>query len=420
MKVRSGRLVLGGIPAQALAGRFGTPLYAYEEDMIRRQARRLRGAVPLYGYRPRYSLKANTNPHLVRIALQEGLELEAVSPGEIALALRCGASPSKVHYTSNGMTRFEMAYALRQGVSVTVDSLQHLAMYARLRPRGALSVRLNPGAGDGHHAHVVTGGPLTKFGVPVEHAGRLRREAARLGLRITGLHMHIGSNFLDPRPFLAMVDVMLAAALGFPDLRGICVGGGFGIAYRTGRRSLDVEAFGPMLARRFLAFGRPMALAVEPGRFLVCEAGFLLTRVVVVHRGTRRTFVITDTGFNHLIRPILYDAYHPILHAARANARPSMTADVCGNLCETGDIFRKACRLPRTEAGDILAITHAGAYGFSMASTYNTRPLPMEVLVKRGKARVIRRRETPEALAARMMAECRPVDPLREPLFGKL
>ncbi len=393
------------MPASDLVREWGSPLYVYEEDLIRAQARRLKAGIPHAAYRPRYSVKANTNPHIVAILLEEGLDLEVVSPGEIALALALGAPPSRVHYTSNGMSREELAFALARKVAVTVDSLSNLRLFAELSPSGSgVWVRLNPGEGAGHHDHVVTGGPTTKFGVPVEHAAELKAEAGRLGVRIRGLHMHIGSNFLDPAPFLAMVEVLFSAAMGFEGLEGLSVGGGFGIAYRPGQKSLDLEAFGPELARRFgvfaTAYGRPLTLAVEPGRFLVCESGFLLARVTAVHRGTERTFVITDTGFNHLLRPMLYGAFHNILHADAADVPAAGKVDVCGNICETGDIFQKGFALPAVKEGDVLAITHAGAYGFTMASTYNTRPLPAEVMVRGGKARLVRRRESPEALAA--------------------
>ena len=404
MEIRDHLLVLGGLSAADLVKEFGSPLYVYEEDVLRAQARRLRKALPDPFYRPRYSVKANTNPHILTLALEEGLEMETVSPGEIALALALGAPASRVHYTSSGMSREEMSFALERGVSITVDSLSNLALFASLKPGGAVWVRLNPGEGAGHHDHVVTGGPKTKFGVPVEHVDRLLAEAKALGVRIAGIHMHIGSNFLDPAPFLAMVDVLLKAALRFPGLEGVCVGGGFGVAYRPGQRNLDLEAFAPELGRRFAAFrtaaGRDLSLAVEPGRFLVCEAGVLLARVTAVQQGLERTFVITDTGFNHLIRPAMYQAYHPILHAGAADAKPAAPVDVCGNICETGDIFQRDFPLPPVKEGDVLAITHAGAYGFTMASTYNTRPLPAEVMVKDGKGRIVRKRQTPEGLAA--------------------
>lgn len=408
MEIRDHRLTLGGIPASDLVREFGSPLYVYEEDVIRRQCRRLRQAVPLPAYRPRYSIKANSSPQILKIVLEEGIDLEVVSPGEIALALGAGAPPSRIHYCSSGMTRDDMAFALAKGIPITVDSLPALRIFAALSPKGAVGVRLNPGEGAGHHDHVVTGGPKTKFGIPVERLDGLLAEAARLGVRLRGLHMHIGSNFLDPGPFLAMVDVLLAAGLRLPDLEWICLGGGFGIAYRPEQKSLDMEACGREMGRRFEAAfgrsGRAITLAVEPGRFIPCESGFLLARVTAMQQGTERTFAITDTGFNHLIRPALYQAYHPVLKADGADLPGTAKVDLCGNLCETTDIFYRDLLLPALAEGDVVVLTHAGAYGFAMASTYNARPLPTEVMVKDGKARVIRRGETPEALAARELA----------------
>lgn len=408
MEIRGHRLILGGIPAADLAREFGTPLYVYEEEAIRRQARLLREAVPHRPYRPRYSIKANGNPRIVALILEEGLDLEAVSPGELALAAGAGATPERLHFFSAGMTPEEMRFARSKGASVTVDTLPQLEVFSRACPGSTLSIRLNPGGGAGHHDHVVTGGPRTKFGIPVEQAGKVLEEAKRLSLRISGLHMHVGSNFLDPGPFLDCVEILLKTARDFPDLDTVCVGGGFGIAYQPGERSLDLGPFGRRLGERFGAFcreyGRDLALAVEPGRFLVCEAGFLLATVATLQRGTERCFAVTDTGFNHLVRPAMYGSYHPILKADAADLPASGKVDVCGNLCETGDVFRRDCELPALAVGDVLAITHAGAYGFSMASEYNARPLPSEVLVKDGRARVIRRRETPEDLASRQLS----------------
>ncbi len=405
MEIRDHRLILGGIPASDLVREFGSPLYAYEEDVIRDRCRRVRGMSTHRPYRPRFSIKANSNPQIVSLVAEEGLDLEVVSPGEMALALAAGTSPDRIHYFGAGMTRDEMAFARARGVGVTVDTLSQLGIYAGLAPGGLLGVRLNPGAGLGHHDHVITAGPQTKFGVPVEHAARVRDEAKRLGLRVSGIHMHVGSNFLDGGPMLELVDILLAAARLFPDLEWVCIGGGFGVPYKPSEPALDLAAFGTLLTARFAAFckayGRPVTLAVEPGRYLVAESGFLLARVSTVQTGMERVFLVTDTGFNHLIRPAMYGAYHGVLKADGADLPAAGRVDVCGNICETGDVFQRDWPLPPVAEGDVLAIIHAGAYGFTMASTYNTRPLPAEVMVAGGKARVIRRRETPEGLAAR-------------------
>ncbi len=405
MEIRGHRLILGGILASELVREFGSPLYVYEEETLRRQCRLLREAFPYRPYRPLYSCKANESPRILKRILEEGIDLEVVSPGELALGLGVGAPPARMHYTANGVTREEMAFAAGHGVAVTMDAVSQMVAFAGIAPKGSAWIRLNPGVGAGHQAHVVTGGPLSKFGIPVERAGQALSEARRLGIRLAGLHMHIGSNFMDPGPFLESVEVLLKAAERFPDLSSVCLGGGFGIAYRPSERSLDLSSFGRALSERFGAFakglGREITLAVEPGRFLVCEAGFLLTRVATVKEGTERTFAITDTGFNHLIRPALYGAYHAILKADAADLPGEGKVDVCGNLCETTDIFRRDTQLPQVAEGDVLAFTHAGAYGFAMASTYNLRPLPAEVMVSGGKAELIRRRESPEELAAR-------------------
>lgn len=389
-----------GTSEVALAERFGTPLYVYDLEVVRRQARRLREAFTWQPLQLLYAIKANPCPALVRCLVEEGFGIDAVSPGEVAHALACGCPPERVLYTENNMTDDEQAAALAQGVLITAGSLDRLE---RLEAAGAgrVAVRFNPDVGDSEHAHTLTAGPLTKFGIHHSQVEQALAIEARGGIEIVGCHMHIGSNVLDADAYRGAMAVILDVAAQLPNLAFIDVGGGLGVPYREDQAALDLAAVGAAATDLMESFqariGRPVELRLEPGRFLAAEAGRLLTRVTSIKTnpasddGPARTFVGCDSGFNHLIRPTMYGSYHPVSNCSRPDA-PSVTVDVVGNVCESGDIFARDRALPEPALNDVLAIGFAGAYGMSMASTYNLRPLPAEVVVDGTTARLTRRR----------------------------
>lgn len=390
--------------AAALIREFGSPLYAYDLDTVRARCRALVAAVPYRPFRPLYAIKANPCPAVARAIVEEGFGVDAVSPGEVAMALRLGLPPEQVLYTENNMTDAEQAEAVAQGVLVNCGSLDRLERLAAAGVRRC-AVRFNPDVGDGAHEKICTAGPLTKFGVPNAHLDRVLEIERRTGIRVVGAHMHIGSGFLEPDAFAKACTVIFALARRLPNLEFIDCGGGIGIPYREGQKAMDLSAMGARLAADMEAFctayGRRIELRLEPGRFLVAESGTLLCTVTSVKRTPEgRVFVGTDTGFNHLVRVAMYDAFHRIDNLSRPDA-PRLPVDVVGNICESGDIFARDRVLPLPEPGDILAIRDAGAYGFAMASTYNLRPLPAEVALESGRARLVRRRQTiAELLAA--------------------
>ena len=398
------QLTIGKISAVNLIKRFGSPLFVYDENIIRQRARTLRQAITYPHTRLLYSCKSNTNPVIMKILRDEGFGIDAVSPGEIYFALSIGFKPSEISFTGNNCRADELAYVVKQGVLFNADSLSQLEKVGKIKPGLAVSLRINPDVGDGHHEHVITGGPDSKFGIWVYQLNQALKIAAKYRLRIIGLHHHIGSGILEPETFITAMEIMLKIAINFKGLEFINLGGGLGVAYSPGQKRLDIKKFGRMVSERFSAFcrhylpagrhgGQPLQLMLEPGRYPICEAGTLLATVTDIKETPEHTFVGTDSGFNHLIRHAFYNAYHEIVNASRLKG-PKQFVAVCGNICESGDMFTHGREITKFQEGDIAAIMNAGAYGYSMAMQYNMRPKPAEVLVKGNKARLIRRRES--------------------------
>jgi diaminopimelate decarboxylase len=408
MEIRDGKVHLGGCPAESLTARFGSPLYVYEEDMLRRRINDLKRHITYPDLRIHYACKANTNIALMRILREEGACIDAVAPGEAYLAMKAGFTPEQILYTGNSASPADLEFCKRHGLLVNVESLTQLEAYGALNPGARIAVRINPDVGAGHHSHCITGGPDSKFGIYQDRIGEVMDLAGRHRLRIVGLHSHIGSGILDLSVYLQVMDIILRVAGEFKNLEFVDFGGGIGVPYRPDERAIDMPAFGGAVAAKFSDYvrktGRPMTLAIEPGRYLVCESGILLATVNNLKETPRHRFVGTDTGFNHLIRPMAYGSYHEILNASNPSGEKEAVV-VAGNICESGDVFTRDesgpvdREIPRVRVGDVLALCNAGAYGFSMSSNYNSRLRPAEVLVKDGQARVIRRAETLENLA---------------------
>ncbi|ARA92800.1 diaminopimelate decarboxylase [Rhodothermaceae bacterium RA] len=388
---------------RAVADTFGTPTYVYHAPTIRDRIGRLRRHLTGVPVRLLYAMKANSHPAILQIMREEGLGFDAVSPGELLLALRLGVEPDRILFSANNMTDEEMHLAHEHGVLLNIGELSRLEKFGRAYPGSAVCVRLNPQVGAGHHEHVVTAGARSKFGIPVEQTDRIRALADAHGLRIVGLHHHIGSGILHTAHFWEAARVLLEAARPFEGLRFINLGGGLGIPYRPDEAPLDLDNFRDALMaplRSFHAeYGAPaLTFWFEPGRYLVGEAGVLLVRVNTLKSANGRTFAGTDSGMGHLVRPAMYGAYHALYNLSNPDGA-LQPYDVTGNICESGDLFARDRPVQTIREGDILAILDAGAYGMSMASEYNLRPLPAEVLVTEDGPRLIRARRTPEELA---------------------
>lgn len=395
----------GNEPGELLSAH-GSPLYVYNERILRQRCREMRNLVDYAHLEINYSAKANTNVRLLEIIRDEGLHTDAMSPGEILAVKAAGFTPDKILFVSNNVSEHEMRFALDHKLPVCVDSLSQLEMFGRINPGGAVAVRINPGVGQGHCDKVVTGGGETKFGVNMEYADDLRAISKKYNLHVNGIHFHIGSLFMEGDVFFTAVRAAMAFAMGFDDLDFLDFGGGFGIPYAkaAGEAAMDLRALGHsfsgLIADFMRDYGKEIVIKLEPGRFIVAECGVLLGRVLAVKHNGETCFAGTDIGFNVLPRPVIYGSRHEIeLYRPHGAATAERKITVVGNICETGDILSRDVTMPMPVEGDIMAVLDTGAYCFVMASTYNQRPLPAEVLITQdGGVRLIRRRQAPEEL----------------------
>jgi diaminopimelate decarboxylase len=390
-----------------LAEKYGTPLYVYNEAILRQRCRDLKTLLTYPRFAVQYSMKANSNLALLKIVRNEGIYVDTMSPGEIYIAQQAGFTPEQMLYVSNNVSAEEMQFAIDRNILVSVDSVSQLEQYGRLNPGGAVAIRFNPGVGAGHHEKVVTAGKKTKFGVERTFISEVKALLARYNLRLVGINHHIGSLFLEKTPYIEAAQSLLSIAQEFDDLEFVDFGGGFGIPYhkQDGQARLDLQALGASLDETLYAwvkdYGKEITFKIEPGRYIVVESGILLGTVHAVKHNYDLKYVGTDLGFNVLKRPVMYDAYHD-LEVYRRGDRPSHVQDVVtvvGNICETGDILAKQRTLPEIFEGDVLGVLDAGAYGFSMCSNYNSRLRPAELLLTNdGRDVVIRRRDSLEEL----------------------
>ncbi|MBS7635008.1 diaminopimelate decarboxylase [Candidatus Bathyarchaeota archaeon] len=407
---RDGILHIDGVSIIRLAEEFDVPLYVLSENRIRENFRRLReNLLKYYGkIRIYYSAKANTNIAVLKILTDEGAYLDAVSPGEVFLALKSGFQSDKILFTGTSVRDDELKFLINSGVTINIDSLSQLKRLLNFYIPKILSVRVNPEIGAGHHEHVITAGRNSKFGIWETDVVEAYNIALKAGLEKFGIHMHIGSGILEIEPFLLAAEKLLKIAQNIHEKLGLTFefidfGGGLGVPYRPEDKPLDLNSFAERMLNLFKCrieeyhLGEPY-FCLEPGRFIVCDAGILLTRVNTLKVTPFKKFIGVDAGFNTLIRPAMYGSYHPIVVANRLHEQEEDVYDVVGPLCESGDILARDRKLPKVFEGDLLAILNAGAYGFSMSSQYNSRPRCAEVLVNKGKYALIREREKIEDL----------------------
>ncbi|MCR4435401.1 MAG: diaminopimelate decarboxylase [Clostridiales bacterium] len=394
--------------AAGLVERFGSPLYVYNEAILRKRCREMAGLISYPNFKANYSIKANSNLEILKIARQEGLMADAMSPGEIHVLLAAGFRPEEIFYISNNVSEEEMRFAIDRGICVSIDSLSQLKQYGRLNPGGKVAVRFNPGVGAGHHEKVVTAGKKTKFGINLDLVSEVKRILREYNLKLVGVNQHIGSLFMEGSAYVESVKSILSTAEQFESLEFVDLGGGFGIPYhkQEGQARLDLKELDqkltPLITQWTQKYGKNVLIKIEPGRYIVAECGVLLGTVHAVKQNYGITYVGTDLGFNVLARPVMYDSHHDIEVYKKdpsKKANEFMEVTVVGNICESGDIVARGRLLPAVEEGDILGIMDAGAYGYSMSSNYNNRLRPAEVLVREdGSVAVIRRRDTLEDL----------------------
>ena len=395
-----------------LIAEYGSPLYVYNEEILRTRCREIKNLVTYENFVPHYSIKSNTNIHLLKIVHEEGLHADVMSPGEIYLALESGFTPEELFYIPNNATPCDMRYAIERGILTSVDSLSQLEMYGTLNPGGKVAIRFNPGIGAGHHEKVVTAGKKTKFGVNPEDIDKVNLLLEKYNLTLIGINQHIGSLFMNAEPYIQSTSFILEFAKQFDSLEFIDLGGGFGIPYhkQEGEARLDMQALGTKLDEVLHSFaadyGKKIQFQIEPGRYIPCESGIVLGTVTSLKSNGGIHYMGTDIGFNVLQRPIMYGSHHDIELYSQVSlpSHPLTPFTVVGNICESGDILAKDRVLPTPHIGDLIGIMDAGAYGFCMSSSYNQRPRCAEVLIEStGAIRLIRKRETFEDLIRNML-----------------
>ncbi|HQD50263.1 MAG TPA: diaminopimelate decarboxylase [Defluviitaleaceae bacterium] len=390
-----------------LIEQYGSPLYVYNEKIFRQRCREMKTFIPYPKISVNYSVKANNNLQLLKIAREEGLNVDAMSPGEIYFELEAGFKPEQILFICNNVSKEEMQFAIDRNITISVDSLSQLEQFGQINPGGSVAIRFNPGVGAGHSQKVITAGKGTKFGVDTSFLPEVKEILKKYHLKLVGINQHIGSLFLEGSAYLEAVKSLLSVASQFENLEFVDFGGGFGIPYKKQENQdrLDLSKLGEEIAAILhdwtASYGKKITFKIEPGRYISAEAGVLLGTVHAVKINHQDKYIGTDLGFNVLIRPVMYDSHHDI-EIYRNNDTPSSRKEIVtivGNICETGDYIAKERLLPEIFEGDIIGVLDAGAYGIVMSSNYNNRLRPAEVLIKEnGDPMLVRRRDTFEDL----------------------
>ena len=409
-----GKLTCESFPLDKAVERYGTPLYVYSSQTIVDHYKRLDQALHELRHEICYAVKANSNLAVIRLLADQGAGFDIVSGGELYRVIRAGGNPAKCTFAGVGKSREEIEYALRcEVLSFNVESEQELIaineIAKSLNKRAPIAIRVNPDVSANTHKYISTGKTENKFGIAIDRVAEVYNRAKTLtNVKIRGVQMHIGSQIVETKPFVHAIEKMLPLVRQLKSDSGIeffSIGGGIGIVYRGSLESGDEvwwkqeEPKSALTIQEYAAATVPLLkglsirVLLEPGRFLVGNAGVLLTRVLYIKRTPAKTFVIVDAGMNDLIRPALYQGYHEVVPVRESKDRPVTKVDVVGPVCETGDFFALDRELTEVEPGEVLALMSAGAYGFTMASNYNSRPLPAEVLVSGSESKVIRRRQ---------------------------
>ncbi len=398
---KDGQMMFGGIPVAEIADEFGTPVYVTDEQRLRENYRNVYSAFSKYiDTRIHYACKANTNLAILSILNQEGSGIDAVSIGEIMTCIKAGIPPERIMYTGVNVSDSELKAVVDLGVMINIDSRSELERLAKISTDLPVSFRITPGVGSGHSDKVITGKKGSKFGIPKDDVIKTYLRAKDLGFDIKGIHAHIGSGGQAVEPFMDMMDVLTDTVNDLKDngidLEFIDMGGGIGVPYKMNEDEMDLNELAINVTDIITENTDVKTIILEPGRYIVCDTTILLTRCVDVKDAGVKKYIGVDAGFNTLIRPAMYDSYHYVAIGNKFGKAATAKYDVAGPICESGDFLAHDRALPTPEEGDVLAVYNAGAYGFTMSSNYNSRPLCAEVLVNNGKPELIRERETVE------------------------
>lgn len=400
-EAKDGTMIFAGLPVTEIADEFGTPAYVTDEQRLRENYRNVYSAFSKYmDTRIHYACKANTNLAILSILNQEGTGIDAVSVGEVMTCLKAGIPADRIMYTGVNVSDAELKAVTDMGVMINVDSRSELERLAKINKKLPISFRITPGVGSGHSDKVITGKKGSKFGIPKNDVIKTYLRAKELGFDIKGIHAHIGSGGQSVEPFVDMMDVLTDTVNELKengiDLEFIDMGGGIGVPYKMNEDEMDLNELAMNVTDIITENTDIETIILEPGRYIVCDSTVLLTRCVDVKDAGVKKYIGVDAGFNTLIRPAMYDSYHYVAIGNKFGKCSTAKYDVAGPICESGDFLAHDRALPDPEEGDVVVIYNAGAYGFSMSSNYNSRPLCSEVLVNDGKAELIRERETVE------------------------
>lgn len=387
---------------------YGSPLYIYNASFIKDRIQQL---LSLFNDLPvnwLYAMKANDNPHILKLFSDAGFGFDTVSFEEVLLGQHF-VEPKHIFYTENNMSDHEMHSAMQKGVLLNIGSFNRLRKFAEAGGRSC-SIRLVPNIGDGLHARVTTGHTESKFGISTEYLDQIAELKNKFGLRVEGIHMHIGSGIRKAENMMNAMKRLLELSVHFPDLKFINFGGGFPIAYNFGEHNFDIQEFGRQATKLLKADlqnrGNNFSYYFEPGRWLVAQAGCLLTQITASKKAGNIDYLGCDTGFNHLARPVLYDASHRVI-AVTKSGNEERNYTLAGNICESSDILASNIHLPSMQEGDLVALADAGAYGMTMASEYNRRPVPAEILINEdGGYTLIRNRIKTEDHISQFLNDC--------------
>ena len=384
-----------------IAETYGSPVYVYDAHKIESQYKRLTNAFrEVSQLKIHYAAKALTNISVLKFVSKLGAALDTVSVQEVQLGLKAGFAAENIIYTPNGVSLSELEKVAALGVQINIDNLDVLEQFGSKYPETPVCIRINPHVMAGGNSNISVGHIDSKFGISIHQMPLLLRIVENTQMNINGIHMHTGSDILDIEVFLHASEILFEAAKQFKNLTFIDFGSGFKVSYKAHDFETNIEELGEKLSHRFNLFcenyGRPLTLAFEPGKFLVSQSGYFLTKVNGIKQTTSTVFAQVDSGFNHFIRPMLYGAQHHIENISNPEGKPRFYS-VVGYICET-DTFANNCRINEIKEGDVLAFHNAGAYCFMMASNYNSRYKPAEVLWYNGGSHLIRKRETFEDL----------------------
>ncbi|WP_108868061.1 diaminopimelate decarboxylase [Aquimarina aquimarini] len=385
----------------AIAKEYGSPIYVYDSSKIISQHERLSSAFKKVKHlKLNYAVKALSNIAILKLMNSLGVGLDTVSVQEVKLGLKSGVKPENIIFTPNGVSLEEIEQVSALGVPINIDNLSILEQFGTKHPNTPVCIRMNPHVMAGGNSNISVGHIDSKFGISIHQIPHILRIVENTGMHINGIHMHTGSDILDIEVFLRACEILFETAMHFKNLDFIDFGSGFKVPYKLGDIETNIEEFGLKMTKRFNAFckeyGKELALGFEPGKFLVSESGYFLANVNVIKQTTSTVFAGVDSGFNHLVRPMFYNSHHEIINISNPKGKERFYS-VVGYICET-DTFATNRRISEIKEGDIVAFKNAGAYCFSMASNYNSRYRPAEVLWHKGEAHLIRKRETFEDL----------------------